>query len=67
MAFGSGKTFYKPGEAVPKSGIYRVLHKNHRDPHETSLQSEQVFPACKQCGTMVKFELLLAAETEKQD
>ncbi len=67
MASGSGKILYKPGEVVPKAGIYRVLHADHRGPHETSLRSEQKFPPCKRCGTEVRFELLFPAEGEQRD
>lgn len=59
MDFGSGKTLYQPGEKVPKAGIYRVLHKDHRSPHETGLRSEQTFPACNKCGKNVRFELVM--------
>jgi hypothetical protein len=59
MAFGSGTTLFKPGEVVPSGGIYRVLHKGHRDTHEVSLNAYEVFPVCRECGSHVRFELLL--------
>ena len=40
-------------------GIYRVLHKGHRDTHEVSLNADEIFPACRECGTHVRFDLLL--------
>jgi hypothetical protein len=59
MAFGSGTTLFKPGEVVPSGGIYRVLHKDHRDTHEVSLNADETFPACRECGSHVRFQLLL--------
>ena len=66
MASGSGSNLFKPGQAVPKAGIYKVLHRDHRDPHEASLNINETFPACRQCGNSVRFKLLVAAE-KKQD
>ena len=64
MAFGSGTTLFKPGEVVPSGGIYRVLHKGHRDIHEVSLNADEIFPHCRECGTNVRFELLLPLPPE---
>lgn len=59
MAFGSGTILFKPGEVVPTGGIYLVVHKGHRDMHEVSLSADEKFPACRECGNRVRFELLL--------
>jgi hypothetical protein len=62
MASDSGKTQHKPGETVQKSGIYRVLHQHHRQPHEASCRAGEMFPPCRTCGSRVRFELVLPAE-----
>jgi hypothetical protein len=58
MAEKSGKTRYLPGDAVPQSGIYRVLHKNHRAAHENSFLAGQRFPQCRICRQEVRFDLI---------
>jgi len=58
MDFDSSKTQYRPGESVPKAGIYRVLHSGHRPPHEVVLDSKDKFPACHSCGDCVRFQLV---------
>jgi hypothetical protein len=62
MASATPKTTYKPGEKIPKAGIYRAVHENHREPHEVIFKKEKVFPACKQCASGVRFELLSSVE-----
>jgi CheY-like chemotaxis protein len=52
---------YKPGDLVPESGVYRVLHNRHRSPHESTLKEGETFPACKKCGEDVRFEHLVFA------
>jgi hypothetical protein len=66
MASATGKNHYRPGERAPAPGIYRVLHTAHRQNHENSFRRGQVFPACKQCGKAVRFELLEIAEKAKR-
>ena|SRR5438105_12375310 len=46
------------GEVVPKSGIYKVTHTQHRLPHEVTVLSGQIFPPCAKCGNAVIFKLL---------
>ena len=46
------------GEIVPKSGIYKVSHAEHRLPHEVTVISGQTFPPCAKCGNAVNFQLL---------
>ena len=48
---------FKPGEVVPCDGVYRVLHKNHRETHLNELRLGDTFPPCRQCGSEVRFEL----------
>lgn len=59
MGSGSGTNSYKPGEVVPAAGIYKVLHRGHRTPHEASLKASETFPSCRQCGDQVRFELVV--------
>lgn len=53
---------YRPGEVVPETGVYRVLHGRHRSPHESTLREGEIFPPCKKCKDDVRFELALSAE-----
>jgi hypothetical protein len=52
---------YKTGHRIPQSGIYRVLHSEHRLPHDVTLLTGEDFPRCAQCGNDVQFELVRAA------
>jgi len=49
---------FRPGERVPRSGLYRVYHDAHRLMHEATLLTDDPFPFCKQCGTAVRFEFI---------
>jgi hypothetical protein len=66
MAFGSGNKSYKPGQVVPKAGVYRVIHSAHRAPHEASLKANETFPSCRQCGEAVRFTLVVSSELKKK-
>ena len=55
--------FYRAGDAIPKSGIYRVYHLNHRVSHDVTLLRGEIFPRCEQCGNATHFELLRAASS----
>lgn len=52
---------FRTSEPIPESGIYRVIHKAHRLPHEVTLFKDQDFPRCAKCKDAVKFELVMAA------
>jgi len=67
MAVESGKSAFQPGDAVPRSGIYRVIHGKHRPPHENSFLSGEKFPACQTCGADVKFELVRGEAKERSE
>ncbi|HET7749785.1 MAG TPA: hypothetical protein VFK81_10420 [Terriglobales bacterium] len=58
---------YRTDEIIPHSGIYRVLHRQHRLPHEVTLLRDQQFPRCAKCATAVSFELVQAAQVEQED
>lgn len=58
---------YKPGEKAPQSGIYKVLHREHRRYHEVTVLAGQPLPACRRCGNDVRFELTSAATPVEED
>lgn len=52
---------FKPGEEVPHSGIYRVVHdNNHSEPHEVTCVYGKPFPPCRGCDHP-RFVLVRAA------
>ena len=51
------KTF-QTGHPVPESGIYRVIHANHRLPHAVTICRGENFPRCAKCADLVIFELV---------
>ena len=56
-----GDTF-KPGETVPQSGIYDVLHDPaHEQKHQVTCVYGEPFPPCNHCGHKVRFRLAIAA------
>jgi len=55
------KNDLRTGFSVPDSGIYRVLHPQHRLPTAVTLIKDQAFPRCSKCPEPVYFELQHAA------
>jgi hypothetical protein len=54
---------YKPGEKVPRSGIYAVLHDDeHEERHEVTCVSGHRFPPCSGCKADVRFRLVRYAK-----
>ena len=52
----------KPGDPVPTTGIYKVVHhKDHVPAHHVTAVSGDCFPSCLTCHYRVRFELLMAA------
>jgi hypothetical protein len=49
---------FKPGDAVPASGVYRAEHKRHRLMHTATLPAASRFPRCQQCGEAVDYYFL---------
>ena len=47
---------FRTGEKVPESGIFRVVHAEHRLPHEVTLIRGTEFPRCSKCKEQVTFE-----------
>jgi hypothetical protein len=55
-------TQYEPGESVPNSGIYKVVHDPyHSKEHEVTCVYGKPFPPCNHCGHHVRFILVRAA------
>lgn len=46
---------YRPGQLVPISGVYAVVHNRHRPQHEVLAVRGDEFPACRICRTEVRF------------
>jgi hypothetical protein len=45
---------YKPGDVVPKSGVYRFVHDPdhahpHDEPEEINAVKGELFPTCRHC------------------
>lgn len=52
---------YKPGQKVPSSGVYRVMHdKIHAANHEVTAIKGEPFPPCNHCGDRPRFKLVKA-------
>ena len=46
---------YRPGDVVPKSGVYRFVHDPdrahpHNEPEEITAAKGDLFPTCRHCG-----------------
>jgi len=54
---------FRTGEKIPKNGIYRVIHRKHRLPHEVTLLRDEEFPKCAQCQDSVTFELVYGVDS----
>ena len=48
---------YKPGDEVPESGVYNVIHDRHRPTHAATVLKGERFPVCARCGPLVQFVL----------
>ena len=46
---------YKPGQMVPISGLYSVVHQMHRAKHEVLAIRGDEFPSCRICKGQVRF------------
>jgi hypothetical protein len=53
---------FKPGEKVPLSGIYKVVHdSDHAEEHEVTCVFGKKFPPCNHCSAHVRFVLVHGA------
>lgn len=53
---------FKPGDEVPRSGIYQVVHAHHGEPHEVTCVFSDRFPPCVLCKQDVRFVLMRGAQ-----
>ena len=53
---------FVPHDPVLVTGIYRVMHKEHRLAPEVTLLQGNEFPACAQCEKEVFFQFLRSAK-----
>ena len=54
---------FSPGELVPRSGIYKVVHDPvHENEHEVTCVYHKTFPPCNHCGHHVRFVLVYGAQ-----
>ena len=63
----SSKSKFRVGEVIPASGIYDVLHSDHRVRHDVTLLKDEKFPPCNKCGANVYFELVREAPKLNQE
>ena len=64
----SKKEVFNPGDTVPVSGIYDVIHdtldgQEHTHSHQITAIRGKIFPPCRGCQNWVRYELHLAAES----
>jgi len=52
---------YRPGTLVPVSGMYSVVHQQHRAPHEVIAIRGEEFPSCRICANKVRFYVVQVA------
>lgn len=58
---------FQPGEAVPESGVYTVVHGHHRQRHSATIFKGGRFPQCARCGGAVRFVLARSAVLISED
>jgi hypothetical protein len=58
---------FQPGEIVPESGVYSVVHENHRQRHSATIFKGDRFPQCGRCGKAVRFVLSRPAALISED
>ncbi len=59
---------FKPGDAVPESGIYEVIHDaDHRQAHDAVMIMGNRFPTCETCNERVRFRIVRTAPYIFQD
>ena len=62
----AAKKTFQPGESVPDTAVYTVVHGDHRATHEVTLRKGEVFPPCALCGDKVRFEFVTDARTGRK-
>jgi hypothetical protein len=65
---GSSLPLFRPGDPVPESGIYEVLHDaEHRQAHDAVMILGNQFPSCEICNERVRFRIVRTAPYIFQD
>jgi hypothetical protein len=62
----AAKKTFQPGERVPETAVYTVVHAGHRATHEVTLRNAEVFPPCARCGDKVRFEFATEVSSPKK-
>lgn len=44
-----------PGEFCRTSGVYKVVHYQHRLPHHVTVNETEPFPVCRKCQSKVRY------------
>ena len=52
---------FKPGDDVPRSGLYEAIHHSHRENHTVSATAGAQFPSCSVCNGNVRFRFVRGA------
>lgn len=65
--FPAPSPYFRAGETIPETGIYRVFHAGHRVSHEVTLLRDETFPRCSACGNEVHFEQFCCIPGIEQD
>ncbi len=60
-------TGFHHGDTIPRTGLYKVEHSEHRLPAQVTLRKGEIFPPCSACDASVLFSLLKAAPAESDD
>ena len=64
----TSQPLFHPGDAVPESGIYEVLHDaDHREAHDAVMILGNQFPSCETCNERVRFRIVRTAPYIFQD
>ena len=58
---------FQPGDVVPESGVYTILHAHHRERHSATVFKGDRFPLCARCGMGVRFLLARPATLISED
>ncbi len=67
MAVAQGTRTLRPGDTVSASGIYRVIHLQHRVPHDVLAIHGEELPPCRTCAGEVRFALVQPLSTVTDD
>lgn len=62
-----GEQVFQPGDLVPESGVYTVVHDHHRQEHSATIFKGHHFPQCARCGDKVRFMLVQRATLILED